>query len=184
MKHSIQSVLIVLALQSPFLSMGQESEEFEGGRKTNVGLFISHFHAFSGEHAENDAYLILPAIGLNVEHWIQPKWGVGLHTDLVLQSFQVKDNLGQKDIVLDRTTPVAPAGVLMYKPMPFLALLLGGGMDISKEATLGLMKIGVDLEMEVSKQIELELGISYDLRFSYYSSLTVGFGVLYTISKT
>ncbi len=59
--------------------------------------------------------LVVPTYGLNYDFLFHPKWGVGLHTDIVLQQFKVEKHEGHE--VLIRENPVALCAVGLFKPL-------------------------------------------------------------------
>ena len=59
---------------------------------------------------------------------------IGLHTDIVLETFEVEKNLeGGTEEVVERTRPIAPAILFIYKPTEHWSLGLGVGGEFAKE---------------------------------------------------
>ena len=72
----------------------------------------SAFIANSFSDNTNDV-LIVPVYGLNYDYQINGKWGVGIHTDILLQQFKIEKHGTEEEVV--RENPVAISAILSYK---------------------------------------------------------------------
>ena len=78
--------------------------------------------------------LVLPFWGLDYNFQFSPKFALGLHTDFVLESFEVEKNLdGEDETATERSHPVAPAVIGFYKPAEHGSFGLGAGGEFAKE---------------------------------------------------
>lgn len=95
-----------------------QEETIEPGNKGNHRIAIALSHANVSEGVENgdSKWLSLPAWGLDYDYWISDKWAIGIHTDIIVEDFEVKTNLDDNEETIERSSPVAPAVVSIFKP--------------------------------------------------------------------
>jgi len=105
-----------------------------------------------------------------------PKWAIGLHTDLIIEKFKVEKNLGDKEVI-ERSYPVAPALMAIYKPGQHWSYLLGMGGEFAKEENFVLTRVGVEYAVELPKDWEILGNVGYDLRWTAYDTWTIGIGI-------
>jgi hypothetical protein len=73
-----------------------------------VAVLLAHTHVAQGVNADGQlTWLALPSWGLNYNYWLSPHWAVGLHTDLINETFRVEENLlpGADAPTVQRTRP-------------------------------------------------------------------------------
>jgi hypothetical protein len=136
-----------------------------------------------GANADGDlTWVALPSWGLNYNFWVTPKWAVGLHTDLINETFKVEENLSEEETAptVERTRPIAPAVMVSWRPRKHLAMLLGAGQEFAKEGNLALMRAGVEYTIHIGGLWETSGSFAYDFRFNAYDSYTFGIGVTRT----
>src|SRR6476661_3084135 len=76
-----------------------------------VAFIISHTHIPAvNEYTGEKRTFIAASIGANYEYWFNSKWAVGLHNDLVMQSFHVEQKAD---------------GAVTKREFPLLATLVG-----------------------------------------------------------
>lgn len=140
------------------------------------GVAISHAHVFAGKDANGDkAVLSLPSLGFDYTYQFHPKWGVGLHTDLILEKFLVeKSNGGQ---VIERSFPIAPAFMGIYKAGRHLQFLFGAGIEFEQEENFFLNRAGVEYTAELPKGWEVYGSLSYDFKWNAYDTWVLGIGI-------
>lgn len=117
-----------------------------------IGLVISHAHVFSGLDADGHRKVLsLPSWGVDYTYHVSEKWALGLHTDIITETFEVEKNLagGSSAEVLERSHPVAPAVMTIYKPNHHWNLLFGIGMEFAKEENLFLNRLGAEYSAEI-----------------------------------
>ncbi|CDF77818.1 conserved hypothetical protein [Formosa agariphila KMM 3901] len=154
-----------------------ESEEGEF-KHHQIGAMIGHAHIYQGSHAEGKKWLVVPMASLNYNYWINKKWGVGLHTDFILESYEVHEETEDGEIeILERELPIAPALMALYKPGEHFTFMLGIGEEFAAEEDLFLIRGEVEYGLELPKEFELGAAIGYDLRFDAYDSWVLAIGV-------
>ena len=93
-------------------------EEQKVASRHNVSLTIGHEHVLNGRDENGKKKtLILPFWGIDYNFQLSPRWKIGLHTDFIVESFEVEKNLeGGEDDVVERSRPIAPAVMAFFKP--------------------------------------------------------------------
>lgn len=160
-----------------------ENESFEP--RHSLSLTIGHEHIFNGRDAEgNKETLILPFWGIDYNFQFAPKFLIGLHTDLILESFEVQKNLkGGVEEVVERTRPVAPAIMGFYKLNDHWSFGFGIGGEFSKEENYFLTRLAIEYGSEIGKGWEVFGGLQYDFRWDAYDTWTIGLGIGREIGK-
>jgi hypothetical protein len=151
-----------------------------------LGVVLSHAHVFQGKDADgNKKSLSLPSWGLDYTYHFKPKWGIGLHTDIITETFEVVKHLdgGQDAEVIKRETPVAPALMGIFKPNHHWSFLFGAGMEFEKEENFFLNRAGVEYGAELPKGWEVFGSLSYDFKWSGYDTWLIGIGISKVLGK-
>lgn len=181
-----QQVLITcFVLFSSLISvqlLGQEHQEEEEVFVPHhaLGLVISHAHVFSGLDASGHRKVLsLPSWGVDYTYHVSEKWALGLHTDIITETFEVEKNLagGSSGEVLERSHPVAPAVMTIYKPNHHWNLLFGIGMEFAKEENLFLNRLGAEYSAEIRGGFEVFGSLGYDFKWNAYDTWVLGIGI-------
>lgn len=122
--------------------------------------------------------LILPTIALDLEYWLSHKWGVGLHNDLELMIFEVKD---EGSLFIEREYPVLLTLDLLFRPYAELVIFAGPGVELEPLENYFVFRIGVEYEIPFSKHWDVAPMIFYDAREGAYNTLTLGLGMGYRL---
>ena len=178
----MKAIFVAMLLVMRSTAFGQEpvntgEEKFKP--KHSLSLTIGHEHAFNGRDEKGDKKtLILPFWGLDYNFQFSPKFAVGLHTDFIVESFEVEKNLesGIEEVV-ERTRPIAPAIMGFYKPTEHWSFGIGMGGEFSKEENYVLNRAAVEYGAEIRKGWEVFGGLQYDFRWKAYDTWTIGLGI-------
>jgi hypothetical protein len=181
-KVFIKSISVVVLLNLPYVSKAQE-EAKESHHQ--VGLVMGHTAIFEGEDENGDKKsLLLPSFGIDYTYFFKteenkPTWGIGLHTDIITETFKVTKNLdgGNTEEVIERTMPIAPAILGIYKTSRHWAFLLGFGVEFAKEENLTFTRAGIEYGAEISDGWEVFGTFNYDFKWNVYDSWTLGIGI-------
>ncbi|MCP2027271.1 hypothetical protein L1276_002428 [Flavobacterium sp. HSC-32F16] len=174
-------LLIALFFLSGYIPIkAQETKEKAFSSHHQIGISINHVHVFEGRDDEgNREVLSLPAWGIDYTFQFHEKWAVGLHTDFVIEKFKVEKvyaNDEDKEIV-ERSYPIAPAIMGIYKPSESWSFLLGFGGEFAKEENYFLTRVGTEYGYELPKNWEIFGTFSYDLKWKAYDSWGIGLGI-------
>lgn len=134
-------------------------------------VFISH--TFIPAVAENTRVAI-PSYGLDLEYWFNHDWGIGLHNDLELENFIIEQ--GNEEF-LERDYPLVSSLDLLYRPWRGLVFQVGPGIEIDRNETFFLFRLGVEYEVELGHHWDLYPTLFYDTREDAFTTISIGLGV-------
>ncbi len=145
--------------------------------KSSLSFVLSHAHVFDGRDASGKKKLLtLPAIGIDYMYQFKPKWSIGLQTDIIIENFKVEKHLGTGEVI-ERSKPVAPAIMGLYKATEHWNFLFGAGAEFAKEENFFLNRFGIEYAAELPKEWEVFGTLSYDLKWKAYDTWVIGIGI-------
>ena len=115
-----------------------------------ISVLVSHTHLSEGVEEGENKWLIVPSFNINYNFVFHPKWAIGLHTDIIIEEFEVEEHHVDSETVLKRSNPVAPAIMVTYKPLTWLGIEIGPGMEFTKEEDFALMRLGAEFSFHAS----------------------------------
>ena len=132
-------------------------------------------HTYIGtETLKGKEYLVVPAIGLDAEYWFNGKWGIGLHNDLELVTYEVQR---EGEHLFERNSPVLLTVDGLWKPARHFVFLIGPGVELEERETLLVVRGGVEYEIELSSHWDISPTIFYDTRLHAYDTFSFGIGI-------
>lgn len=123
---------------------------------------------------ESNDVLIVPTLGLNFDYYLTEKWGLGIHSDIVLQQFKAETHNGHEEII--RENPIGLCATGLYKPHERWAVLMGYGVEFEKHENLQLIRMGCEYGIPLPKHWEVALSLEFDYKINSYGSLMFGIG--------
>ncbi len=173
-----KTTLLVLMTLFSLVSFAQEEEKEEAQfPKNTIGLILSHANISKGVTESGTKWLSVPAWGVDFNHWFSEKWALGLHTDFIVEKIQVVENLKAESQIIERSYPIAPAVMGIYKPTKHSNFMFGMGAEFAKEENLVLNRLGYEWTTEIGHEWEIGFSFNYDFRWNAYDSYTLGFGI-------
>lgn len=137
-----------------------------------VALLIGHTHVPANAEGKG---MLIPSWGLDYEYWFNATWGLGLHTDLELQTFIIEHS-GEE--LLERDYPLVLTVDALYKPWKGLVIQLGPGYEIERNENFYLVRFGLEYEIELGQQHwDVCPSVFYDTRFDAYDTWSIALGV-------
>ena len=137
-----------------------------------VALLIGHTMIPAKHAAEN---FFIPSWGLDLEYWFNPQWGLGIHSDLEIETFILVDDHGEEEI--ERVTPLVLTLDALFKPWKGLVLQLGPGIELERTENFGLIRTGLEYEFELNHHWDIVPTVFYDSRFNEYHTWTIALGI-------
>lgn len=159
-------------------STAQENAVFKPHHQAAVS--INHAYVFEGRDDEGRrSTLALPAWGIDYTYQFHSRWAAGIHTDFIIEKFKTEriNSSGGDSETIERSYPVAPALMGIYKPGEHWSLLLGFGGEFAGEGNFFLTRAGTEYGYEISGGWEIFGTFSYDIKWNAYDSWTVGLGI-------
>jgi len=156
-------------------------------KKHIISASVNHTVIFSAiKNGENKTSISLPSFGINYTYGFNHKWGIGLHSDIILEDFVVKgDGSGlersetetNNTAIIERGTPISAAIVVIYKPIPYLGLVAGAGREFSSHEDFTVIRFGIEAPYHLPHNWEIFGILTYDINIDAYQSLTYGIGI-------
>lgn len=148
-------------------------------RPFHIAFVISH--TYLPESTVNGVEtLALPSFGLDIEYWFSDRYGIGLHNDLELLTFEIKEG---EDAVITRNYPLLLTIDFLWRPMTHWGVFLGPGAEFETEEDFVVFRIGTEYDLSVSDRISVNPIAFYDFRFGAYNSFSIGIGLSYKFGK-
>ena len=172
------TALLYLIIQNKITAQENEEKIFKPHHQ--IGISINHVHVFEGrDDKESRETLTLPAWGIDYTYQFHKKWAIGLHTDFIVEKFKVEKVYasGDDQETVERSYPIAPALMGIYKPNEHWSFLLGFGGEFAKEEDFFLTRAGVEYGYELPKGWEIFGTASYDFKWNAYDSWGIGLAI-------
>ena len=172
--------------QEKHTSESNHAESHDAHKKHVISASINHTVIFGGIKDGDVKSITLPSFGLNYTYFFNHKWAIGLHNDIILEDFVVKESStyqtrstseGVETTVIERGTPIAACIVGIYKPLPYLGLMAGFGREFSSHEDYNVIRLGLEAPFLLPNNWEVFGIVSYDIMIDAYESLTYGIGV-------
>ncbi len=176
MKRIILFLVLMFSVSACVWAQEESEEEF----KHQIGFLLGHAHVPSLYAEGKKEWKALPSFTLYYNYWLNEKWAVGLHTDIIIENFVVEKNLVSEEgeeAFLEREKPVAPALMGVYKPGEHFSYLLGLGGEFASGENLFLIRAEVAYAIEMPKEWEFEISLGNDFRWDAYNTINLGLGV-------
>ena len=118
---------------------------------------------------------VVPSLGLDLEYWFNHNWGIGLHNDIEVQTFVIKNSENDE---IERDFPLVSTIDVLYHFASGLGILFGPGVELEKEKSFYLFRVGIEYEKDISHSFYLRPSLFTDQRFGGgYSTWNVGLGI-------
>ena len=138
---------------------------------------MSHSFISQGKIDGDREWLAVPSLALNYNYKISEKWSIGLHNDIIIESFVVEHEEPDEDI-LEREHPISNLIVGSYKLSEPWSLAFGAGAEWEKNETFALLRFGTEYGLELKNEsLELLFAFNYDLLIDAYDSFNLGIGI-------
>lgn len=169
----LKLLLVILVFIVGITSIKAEDEihSVKGARLTGI---MAYSLIDNGFISETNGLLVVPTVGLNFDYYLTEKWGLGIHSDILLQQFKAEKHDGHAEIIRDN--PVAFCAMGLFKPHERWALFAGYGVEFEKHENLNLVRFGAEYGIPLPKHWEVVLSMEYDYKFNSYGALMFGIG--------
>ena len=183
LKNKRAAALFFLLGVSSFLC-AQELEE-ENFKRNKLSFLMAY--GIIPEHTSEDdktsnSLFIVPTIGVNYNFLFTPKFGLGLHTDVILQKFVVEEL--KDDLKIERVFPVTTNLMASYRPIENWTFLAGGGVELETNKSYPMICFGVDYGIEINASWELGFSFMFEHRLQAYNSYLLGIGFTKSLGRS
>jgi len=136
--------MIILCLYSLTLhAQEQKPESHDSIPHHSMSLLMGHTNSDQGFQDGKRKWLVLPSWALDYDYQFSRKWSIGLHNDIILETFKVEDHEGHSQEI-ERTRSVASIAVAKFKPGEHFYFELGAGGEFAKEGNYFLNRQGIE----------------------------------------
>lgn len=125
--------------------------------------------------SEGTKTMIIPSIGLDLEYWINHKFGLGLHNDLELLNYEIEKP--EHELTIEREYPVVLTLDALAKVYKDLVVVFGAGVEFEKNKNLFIVRTGLEYEVEFSECWDLSPTVFYDYRHNEFGTWSIGIGI-------
>ncbi|MCL7763342.1 porin family protein [Polaribacter sp. Z014] len=164
-----KNTLIIVLTFISFIATAQE-ENFKHFRVSPV---LSHTFIPTST-SDGDKVVIVPSFGLDLEYWINEKWGLGLHNDLELETFEIEK---EHEIFVEKEHPVVLTLDALHKFHENWVLVLGAGVELEKQENLFIVRAGLEYEIEFGNNWDVSPTVLYDYRANNLDTWAIGIGI-------
>ena len=142
-----------------------------------IQLMLGHTYIPDGRNADGEKeFLVLASWGLNYNYSFNGRWVLGLHTDMIIDKFEIE--LEHDMIVAERSRPIAVALMGGYKTKSPFTFLIGGGVEFEHNKNLGFVRLGVEPGWHFGDgKWEVSVVVEYEIKFNHYNSSILGIGI-------
>jgi hypothetical protein len=167
----MQKTLLILLTLLAFANLGFAQEEESGVHKPQIraAIMMANSHVPNSFEGETKV-AIIPTWGFDVDYFFHKRWSVALQGDVKVQSFEVE----KEGVLLERSYPVAIAGVIHYHALRHWSFYAGPGYELEKSENLFLIKLGTEYSFEITEDFEIALNLAYENKEEVYDTWTFG----------
>lgn len=142
--------------------------------KHMISVEIGHTHLSEGVRAGEKQWITVPSWAINYNYSLTDKWKVGLHTDIIIENFEVEAH-GDSETI-ERSKPVSVVGIIGYKPLHHLGVGMGVGFEYAPEETFTVIRLGIEPGFPINHKWEAVFSMVYDIKIDAYNSWSMGVG--------
>ena len=163
------TLFLVALASSSFAQEGEIGEAENHRRQIRAAIMMANSHVPNGFEGDTKVS-VLPTWGFDVDYFFHRRWSVALQGDVKIQRFEVETESGE----LERSFPVAFAGVIHYHALRHWSFYVGPGIELEKSENLFLVKIGTEYSFELTEDFEIALNLAFENKDNVYDTWTFG----------
>lgn len=183
MNGFITVLFIIIAMtataQEAEKTAAKEEETIKGTHRLTLVLGQSHLSEGIMENGKK-GWKVIPSWGLDYDYWVSNHWAIGLHNDMIIETFAVAEKEGK---IIERSRPFASVATALFKPDKHLTYIVGMGGEFSKEENFALTRLGIESGWEMKNNWEFNISLLYDIKWNGYNSWLIGFGISKLLKK-
>lgn len=161
----IFKIFLVFILSSVSLTYSQEQTHL----KNRVAGLISHSYLTQ----KTGGVLAVPSFGVDYEHWLNEKFGLGIFADIELITNEIVKGNSQ----ISREFPVVITADMIWKPLEKVELVIGPGVEIENGESIKLVRIGTEYDLHLGHHWDVAPSLFYDHKFEHGGAFSIGIGV-------
>lgn len=175
---SIVSFILTLCCLIANGQTDEESFENETQGKHSLGLFIAHSYISRGVIDGEMQWLSAPSFALNYNYRLNDRWSIGLHNDIIIESFIVEDRSSSNEEFFERESPISNILVSTYKLTESWGVAAGAGIDWEKNENFTMIRLGTEYGRQLKDEsFEIVFSLNYDILINAYDIINFGIGI-------
>ena len=161
----------LLVLGSPIgHSQHQTEDPSIQGRGFRAAGIIGHTLIYS----KGIDHVFVPSWGLDFEYWFNHSWGLGLHNDIEVETFIIRNAEGQ---FVERENPLVLTLDMLYQFGGGWVVTIGPGVELERAESFYLVRLGLEYEKDITNSLYLLPTIFLDQRLDGYNTWSFGLGI-------
>ena len=170
MKYFIHISLALLS--SNLFSQDHNQENYMKTHQNGFHLSVAFLHTYIPESTvSGKEVLTLPTLGFDIDYYFNSRFGLGLHNDLELLTFEI---IGEEGIEIEREFPLVLTLDLLYQVDEKFVLFAGPGIEIERAQNFELFRLGVEYLAKYRDKYTFAPMLSYDFRYQAYNTYSLG----------
>lgn len=122
----------------------------------------------------------IPSWGFDYDYWINNHWAIGLHNDVMIETFEVEE---EDNTVVERSKPFTSVASVIFKPKKHVSFIAGMGSEFAKEDNFVVSRLGIESGWEIKENWEFGISLLYDIKWNAYDTWVLGFGISKLLGK-
>jgi len=172
-------ITILVSAQETEKKETKEEESMKGTHR--LTLVLGHSHLSQGvQDNGKKGWKAIPSMGFDYDYWISNHWALGLHNDMMIESFEVEEN---DNTVVERSKPFSSVASVIFKPKEHVSFIAGMGGEFAKEGNFALTRLGIESGWEMKNNWEFGISLLYDIKWNAYDTWVFGFGISKLLGK-
>ncbi|PTX59764.1 hypothetical protein C8N46_10874 [Kordia periserrulae] len=163
-------LFIGIATQLHAQHQHEVTEEHNDGRGFRIAGIIGHT-LINTEGVDN---VFVPSWGLDFEYWFNHKWGIGLHNDIEIETFIIRNSDNEE---IERINPLVFTIDALYHFGNGFVVTVGPGVELEKRESFYLLRVGIEYEKDITRSMYLMPNLFLDQRFDGYNTWNIGLGI-------
>jgi len=172
--YLIVSVLVFNGMVMSAQDSDHVADAHHDGSHHKITLVMANSIIKNSFEEQGNSIRLVPTFGFNYDYFFNGRWGIGLHTDILLQQYKVEVHNNHEELI--RENPVAICGMLLFKPHHKWVLMAGYGIEAEKNHSFQMIRMGVEYAIELPKHWELGFSLEFDYKIKTQNSLMFGLG--------
>jgi hypothetical protein len=172
MKNITTAFLLILSTTCQINAQKHQNDKtrHNDGRGFRIIGIIGHT-LVNNEGLDN---VFVPSWGLDIEYWFNHNWGIGLHNDVEIETFVIKNSQNDE---IERVNPLVITFDALYQFSHGFVITLGPGIELEKKESYYLLRVGIEYEKDISQSFYLLPNLFLDQRFDGYNTWNIGLGI-------
>lgn len=161
--------ILLLTFLSVYTTKAQEHKDDAYWRAMAL---ISHTVIDAGQVS---GPLIVPSFGFDLEYWFNHSAGLGWHSDVEIESFQIYYAEGTS---VKKNFPIVSTIDMLWKPWRDLVLMAGPGVEFEQSHNYYLVRMGLEYEISFGHHWDIAPSFFYDKRIGAdFNTFSLGLGL-------